>query len=529
MTRIYGLVVLIPFLLCSSAYSQGSPAFPVIEPAEVLLPIGQSQTFQLLNTDGTEQKAQDWSISAPEVVGLEVEQGHAIVTGRSVGVATLFNGSGAPAAEIHVHDGAPPMPADARWILRPIDGAFVHALWASGTWGGSTVDADLLEKNHPSYFYQDWGMDSAHVRAISDNGLQVWQWPATRSSEVPRMICGDTYGGVLVYEGDQAKRVLVDLDALGRERWRVAAPGFDGRSFTYTMIGILYIVEEDADGNGGRIVGLDAKTGKQKFLLELPRSQDTLHNLATENGKVFCAPGVENTTPLPLRHSKMMSNTQNVADLAYSEYHFVANGGSCKAGSPADLRSVSIKVTQRLVMVDIKADLTSTSTTIEGFAEEGPASDTWVDAVGPTGDIIVGEKGTGNFLAVRRTHQLWRPTGPGTIAEFQYRITDDRKVSYRVPVPVSPLGFPTSMLLGENFGYTTRGPVVIAFELDSGHEAWRYEGTDYLLACIALKGDQVLVHEGDGYTIVADGRAIDHRTEEYMFFVAKFRPDPLSF
>jgi hypothetical protein len=59
MRRIYGRIVLIPFLLCSSAYSQGSPAFPVIEPAEVLLPIGQWQTFQLLNTDGTEQKAQD--------------------------------------------------------------------------------------------------------------------------------------------------------------------------------------------------------------------------------------------------------------------------------------------------------------------------------------------------------------------------------------------------------------------------------------------------------------------------------------
>ena len=73
----------------------------------------------------------------------------------------------------------------------------------------------------------------------------------------------------------------------------------------------------------------EQQTGQQKFLLELPRAEDTLRNPATRDGKLFCAPGAENTTLLALRHSKMMSNTQNVANLAaYSGYHLVANGES---------------------------------------------------------------------------------------------------------------------------------------------------------------------------------------------------------
>jgi hypothetical protein len=507
----------------------GSSATPVIEPSEVLLAIGQSQTFQLLGTDGNEVLSREWNVSDPEIAEIMTQHGHAVVTGKAPGVVMLFNASGVPAAEIHVHAAGPGLPNDNRWILHPLDGQFVHALWASGTWGGSAPDADAMDDNHPSYFYQDWGTESSHVRAIRDDGLQVWQWPRQASNEMPRMICGDIYGGALVFVGEPGKRVLVDLNARGRERWRTSVPGFDGKSFSFAMTGTLYIVENSADGTTARIVALDAKTGQQQLSIDLTSSQETLHNLSWRNGSLICSPGSDTSTPLPLHHSKMMSNTAGVANLAYSEYNVIADGGNCKAGSMVDIGTLLVKATTRLMMIDISSELTTVRTPVVTFTASGPAGSTWIQTAIPTGDIIVGEVGTGNFLAVRETRQLWHGAAPGTISEFQYRINDDRTVKYRVPVPVSPEGVSTSMLLGENFGYTTRGTVVIAFELQEGREVWRWEGTENLSACIAVKGDKVLVREGDGYTIVGDGRVDDRRAEDFMLFVQKFRPDPETF
>jgi len=511
--------------------AQTASPYTFIQPAQVLLPVGQSQSFQLLGNEGNEESSAGWSLSDPDIADLEIDEGHAMVTGKTPGLVKLLNSSGTPAAEIHVHDGNPSMPQDSRWILRAIDGQFAHAFWASGTWGGSVSDADPQEEKHAAYFYEDRGSNSSHVRAIQENGLQVWQWPAHQSKEMPRMICGDVYGGVLLYVGDLQSRVLVNLDTSGHERWRIPVPGFSGKNFTYTMNGLLYIVEADPHGTGARIIGLDAKTGRQTFSLELPASREMVRNMEVRNGRLICSPGAENSTLLPVRHSKMMSNIEQVANLAYSEFSLVADAGECKPGAAVDPQQVRIKAMQRLMMVDIYENQTTSTGAIEASTTDGKAGDSWIQAIVPTGDIIVGEAGTGNFLAVRKTKQQWRGTGPGSIEEFQYRISDDRTVKYRVPVPVSPLGFPSSMLLGENnVGYTTRGRVVLAFDTRSGHEIWRWESTkSEVLACIALTNDEVLVHEGDGYTILKDGKPESHREEDYMLFVAKFRPDPESF
>lgn len=510
--------------------AQTSSSTTRIEPGEDLLPVGQSQTFQLLGNDGNEQTSAGWALSDRDIAELRIEDGRAIVSGKAPGVVKLSVSTGAQEAEITVHDGKPPMPQDSRWILQPVDGQFVRALWASGTWGGSAADADPVEDNHAAYFYGDKGPSSSHVRAVREDGLQVWQWPAHGSSESPRMICGDIYGGVLVEVGELQKRVLVDVDASGNERWRTPAPGFSGRDFTYSMTGILYIVEDDPH-TGARIAGLDAKTGQQKFSLALRVPVEIMRNMTVRNDHLICSPGAEQSTPLPVRHSKMMSNVEQVANLAYSEFSLIADAGRCTPDSVLDPQKVHVKATQRLVMVDIHDDLTATTKVVEANSEDGSAGATWIQATVPTGDIIVGEQGTGNFLAVRRTRQLWRGTGPGIIEEFQYRITEERAVKYRVPVPLSPLGFPSSMLLGEdNSGYTTRGNIVVAFDTQTGREKWRWEpAKTNVLACIALKDDEVLVREGDGYTTLKDGKPENHRAEAYMLFVAKFRPDDESY
>jgi hypothetical protein len=530
----FALSVLLACLLGISAQialAQPSATSGFIQPAQALIPVGQSQTFQLLNREGNEEPSLRWTLSNPDLAELKVDDGRAIVTVKAAGELTLSNSLAAEPAEIVVHNGEPPMPQDNRWILRPLNGGFVNALWASGTWGGSAEGADEETDSTPKYYYQDRGPDGSQIRAVRENGLQTWQWPVHRPAEALTMICGDIFGGVLLQIGDKKSRVLIDLDANGQERWRAPAPGFSGRDFTFTMSGIFLFVEDDPDGMGARIVGLDAKNGRQKFWQELPKSRQLLRNLSIREGKLICSPAAETLVPLPLRHSNMMSNVEGVANLAYSEFLLVAEGGKCSPGAIVEISNVSVSVTQKLMMMDIHDDLTQTTTSIEQNTVEGPAATTQVRASVPTGDIIVGEQGTGNFLAVRRTLQLWQPTGPGTIEEFQYRITENRTVKYRFPVSVTPPGLRSTMLLGEdNLGYTTRGRTVFAFNTETGAEIWRWTSlVSNVFACAALKNSEVMVYEGGRYAILKDGKPQEYRDDAFMLFVAKLRYDFDSF
>jgi hypothetical protein len=182
-------------------------------------------------------------------------------------------------------------------------------------------------------------------------------------------------------------------------------------------------------------------------------------------------------------------------------------------------------------MIDIDENQESSTSIIEQNSAEGSAENTWIQAAVPTGNIIPGEHGTGNFLAVRRTKQLWHGAGPGTLEEFQYRVTEDRSVKYRFPVPLSPSGFSTSMVLGANeFGFTTRGNTMIAFNTESGQEIWRWTSKNSnVLACAALVRNKVLVHDDGGYTILKDGIPESYPDEYYMLFVFKYRPDWANF
>ena len=83
------------------------------------------------------------------------------------------------------------------------------------------------------------------------------------------------------------------------------------------------------------------------------------------------------------------------------------------------------------------------------------------------------------------------------------------------------------MLLGDNntAGYVTRGNDLVAFDTDTAKELWRWksDNTD-IDACVALKGDAVIVREGKTFSIIRSGKLEDHRDADFMLFVMKFLP-----
>jgi hypothetical protein len=205
----------------------------------------------------------------------------------------------------------------------------------------------------------------------------------------------------------------------------------------------------------------------------------------------------------------------------------VADGGKCEPGANLPLARIHLSVVQRLMMWDLTDELTAKFYTVEEHAVEGDAASTVSEVAEPTGDIIVGETGTGNFLAVRQAHRHWPALAPENVGDFQYRVTDRRTVKYRFPMKVSSSKLASTMLLGDNnaIGYVTRGNNLVAFDTDTAKELWRWksDNTD-IFACAALKGDAVIVGEGKAFAVIRSGKLEDHRGADFMLFVMKFLP-----
>jgi hypothetical protein len=519
-------VSLCALVLATSAVGQATSTRTYIEPGADVLPIGASQEFQLLHEDGAEQPSMSWILSDPTLADIRIENGHAIVTGKAAGVVFLSNDSGTPQASIHVLDGMPLGLFESRWLPHPIDGRFVHALWSATAWGGQAANTEADSGGGVAYYYEDRGPIHSHIRAVSRSGLQVWQWPVQAAADDLRMICCDSYGGVLLQIGTVDSRVLVDLDMHGRERWRVAAPGFSGKDFTYTLAGTLFFLEDFPARSAVGLVGLDGLTGEKKTSFELQPSRETLRGVEFRNSKFICAPEKETFKFLPLQHSHLMSNTEGAVNFAYSELLISAENSNCSKDQVLQPERLHLRVTQRLKMVDIASDFSVVTHSVEENTTEGNAAKTSYQASLPIGDVIVGEQGTGNFLAVRTQTQFWPTFQAVNAAEFQYRITEDRSVKYRFSANVTSGGFPTDMLFGESMGYTTRGPAVIAFDLETGRELWRWVSPkSNVSAVMVAAGEMVLVHEADGYTMIKDGKVVSQRDDDFMLFVSHFRPD----
>ena len=509
--------------------SQNADMF--IQPSEVLLPLGVSQRFQLLDSGGNELPSNDgWTVSDPTMAELTTEDGHAILLARKVGNVTLRHESGAETKEIRIHDRKPPMPVESRWILRPIDGEFVHALWASGSWFGRIDDGSDEEKAaSAAYFYEDRGPQSSHIRAVREDGLQAWQWPAG-TEEVPHMLCGDFYSGVLAYVGDKQNRMLVSITASGKERWRVAVPGFPGRNVNVSLTGDILLVEENSDSAGAHVVVLNGSTGAEKVNFALPPSREIVRNMELRNGKTVCVPEAERSRNLPAYYSNIMTNaivTPNVTTLAYSELSVIADARKCEPGTILPPDRIHLSAIQRLMIWDLTDEQGTKFYTVEEHAAEGNASSLRFDVAEPTGDIIVGDTGTGNFLAVRQARMHWPTLAYEDVGYFQYRVTEDRTVKYRFPVKASKAELTSTMLLGENntVGYVTRGNDLIAFDTDTAKELWRWKSDNSdMYACAALKNDAVIVREGKAFSIISSGKLEDHRDVDFMLFVMKFLP-----
>jgi hypothetical protein len=497
-----------------------------IQPAEVLIGVRQSQEFQLLDTNGQAIHVSDWALSDPSLAEIKSENGRVKVSTKGIG--HVFLTAGVAKAELDIRDSTPEMQlSEPRWILHPTDGQFTRVLWSWNKVVGFAEDHEgSVDLHFPAFFYEDRGTESSHVRAIRDDGVEAWRWPHDATGGQPRLICGDTYGGVLLSVGDPQSPMLINLDAKARERWRVSAPGFHG-AMAYNTSGGMFIMEDDPDRTSVRLVGLDSKTGQQTMSYELPRSRETIRNLVLSGGKFKCSPNKETIKALPIFHTILIVDPNSRLNLMYSEASIVVDGGKCQPGADVDLRNVHVTAVQRLVAADVNPEGSVTTQTIEENRADGPAASSPIVSTLPTGDLIVGDgdTGEGNFVAVRRTTSFWGSKAPARSEGFEYRISSTRQVLYRMPVIGPTEAAHVITLLGSNrIGFTSRGKFVIAFDQDTGREKWRWQANSGLVVLHgALVGGMVLVRDGQEYYALKEGKVQEKYDDDFMLFRMRLR------
>jgi hypothetical protein len=172
---------------------------------------------------------------------------------------------------------------------------------------------------------------------------------------------------------------------------------------------------------------------------------------------------------------------------------------SCSSGSVIDARNVTFTRNDRVSLWQIHADGTYRDTVVEESKSTAPLLNS-EDASSPTGAIIPDGLG-GVLLAMRSSHNSPSDRKPPVPAEFIYRINGEGNVLYRSLLPSREGELKDGMVLGENnIGFTTRGTLLIAFHVEDGTEAWRWDS--------GIQGIEVFAALANGSCLVQTPRAL---------------------
>jgi hypothetical protein len=276
----------------------------------------------------------------------------------------------------------------------------------------------------------------------------------------------------------------------GQLRWHREFAG-KRKAHAYNLNHVLHIVTQSADGATATVTGLNGKSGEKQFELPIPSSHEQLQHLRRKDSDFVCDSGYV-SSPAATAVSGIFVNIDGLAYVAFAHYAWTLSGGSCAPGTALSLRDVRLSSQQRLNLWQIHPDGHRRETVIEtvdaGASPAGP-----IASLGPTGEIIPDGLG-GVLLSVRRSPDA-RYTTSRESQEFIYRLDGDGKLVYKLSLPAYEGPLKDGMVLGENDrGFTTRGSLLIAFDVREGKESWRWDSR--------VAGIQVFAALGDGGCLV---------------------------
>jgi len=458
--------------------------------------IGEEQPLQILDADGNELSSHDWTVDSPELAEIKEESGHAVLHPKAAGFVHV----------VAMHEAATLTEEISIWGLTPRM-FIVGTHWVVPSTGrqlGFVQAAPTLDGG-PDLFTLDQTDSGISVRGFTNRGLQLWIWSLPRAAGVAELICGDNLGGAVLSVTRHDSYTIYVVGKNGKLQWQRK---FDGvrKGYALNPSNLFHLLTQSVDGTSATIRALDGASGVEKFKLTIPASYERQVNVRRSNGRILCASGASETSPLRRETSGLFVNTDGDAYAAFSQKHWVLGTDKCVPQSEVDPRKLYFSRDDQLVLWRIAPDGSHRETIVDTAKQSRVPLSTPGNVISPTGDII--PDGFGGVLFSARSSPREETAKAGDLSqEFVYRVTEDGELAFKFPLPKYSGKLHDEMVLGEqDLGFATRGSVLIAFNVRDGSEVWRWNsGIGELQINMATGGGGCAVETPEGMILVEDG------------------------
>lgn len=346
---------------------------------------------------------------------------------------------------------------------------------------------------------------STYVRAIEQDGIQMWSWALPEQTHSVKLVCGDWLGGAVVSADHQNSFTLYFVGRDGQLRWQHTWPG-QRNPLAINVDNLMYLVTQSPDGLRANLDVYDEDSGVLKFELPLPPSTENFVHLRREGGNFYCAPD-SSSSPMPDVVSGLFVNMDGLAYIAFSQTNSTVKAPKCSPDVMLQTPQLQLTREDNLVLWQIHTDGTYRSTVVDSVDRQQPLSSP-IDSFEPTKHILT-DNMDGTLIPVQVTHGI----DPAR-EQYVYRVDPDGNLLLKIPLPRFTGALRDEMVIGEgNVGFATRGSLLVAVNLQKGTQLWVWDSHEPGISLFAALADGgCLVQTPTALVEVKDGAEI----REYM-------------
>lgn len=236
-----------------------------VEPEKINIQVGDDRPLQLLDESAQELNDATWSIDNPDLATLEEQEGREVLHATKVGtlVVSAFWHGETRTREIKIWSSVRPLPTGTnKWSTHDYRGRNIGDIPAVPTADGPNM-----------YSVEEFPSGDTHVRAIREDGIQVWAWLLPERTHNVDLVCGDWLGGVLLSVNHEDSYTLYAVGKDGELRWQRTIKGIR-KGLADSTDHLVHVVNQSLDGSSVTVIGIDEKLGTQWFELPVPVSYE---------------------------------------------------------------------------------------------------------------------------------------------------------------------------------------------------------------------------------------------------------------
>lgn len=435
-----------------------------ISPEKINIQVGESRRLQVLDDLAQELPGAIWSVGDSDLAEIQEEDGRAVLHAKAAGTVRVSAalGQGTRLREIRIWPALQPLPVGlTKWSVHDIGRSI-----------GRVIPSVPTAAGEREFFLQQTASGSTYLRTLDEDGIQVWAWLMPENTRDVELICGDWLGGAEVSADRADSFTLYAIGSDGKLRWEHSAQGSRKALAISPADGVL-LISQSVDGTAANLERIDEQTGEEKFNDAIPSSYDEQAGVRKEGAKFVCTPGTIDT-PSRVYVSRVIVNMDGLPYIAFALNSTKLGISSCNSGSNVDPSQMYRSRESELVLWQLQPNGTSRSTVVEAIRNEQPFSAPSTIVL-PTGAIVT-DNMNGILLPVRWRHDPSPGNPSGAEEEFIYRIDPAGNVVYKLPVPLSTGHENDEMVIASNeLGYATRAGILIAFNITTGKDLWRWD------------------------------------------------------